>query len=104
MDDFNWPLLAKLLVIAILIPAWLPVIKDLYKEVNESLADEGGLFGRAPTAEEAKKIERKRRFKRESLVSVPLGQGKQDARANRSNKGADKQNSAPSNAPKRRGF
>lgn len=103
MDDFNWPLLAKLLVIAILTPAWLPVIKELYKEVNESLADEGGLFGRTPTQDEAQKIERKRRFKRESLISVPHGQSKHDART-KTKKSANDRSSERGNTSKRRGF
>lgn len=72
MDDFiNFPLLGKLLVVAILAPAWLPVIRELWKEINASLVDEGGIFGERPTDQEALKIARKRRLSGDSLVSVP---------------------------------
>lgn len=101
MDDFNWPLLGKLLVIAILTPAWLPVLKELYREVNEALAEEGGVFGKAPTEVEAKQIERKKRIQRTSLISVPLGQEK-NPKAASPKPGA--RGDGRKVAPKRRGF
>lgn len=103
MDDFNWPLIGKLIVIAILAPAWLPVLRELYKEVNESLAEEGGIFGKTPTQDEAQKLAHSRRVRRESLVSVPLGQQNKGAKSSGDGGKRDKGQSG-AGAPKRRGF
>ncbi len=98
MDDYiNLPLLGKLLVVAILAPAWIPVIKELWKEINASLVEEGGVFGEAPTEQEAKQLARKRRTSGESLVSVPHGKEKR--------RGTVGGKAGPVHkAPKRRGF
>ena len=42
----------KYAVIVLGAPFWLPFVKALWEELNESLADEGGLFGEEPDAEE----------------------------------------------------
>lgn len=104
MDDFiNLPLLGKMLVVVILTPAWLPVLKELYKEIDSSLAEEGGIFGDAPDADEAKALVRKRRIAGESLISVPHGQeGKAKSPGRPAPRPGAKR--GPSAAPKRRGF
>ena len=71
MDDFiNFPLLGKLLVVAILTPAWLPIVKALWQEVNDSLIEEGGIFGETPDRSEAALLAEKRRRSGESLRSM----------------------------------
>jgi len=37
-------------------PIWLPFAKALWRELNDSLRDEGGIFGAAPSAKELAKI------------------------------------------------
>ena len=92
----NFALLGKLLVVAILAPAWLPVVRELWKEINASLAEEGGVFGELPTEAEAKHLVRARRVSGESLISVP--------RAGRSRGPGRSAPSAFHNGPETRGF
>lgn len=97
MDDFiNFPLLGKLLVVAILIPAWLPVVRELWKEINASLIEEGGVFGELPTKQEADELLRKRQSSGESLISVP--------RDGRSSRLASKRSGAVQMGRQDRGF
>jgi len=71
MDDFiNFPLLGKLLVVAILAPAWMPIIKALWQEINDSLVEEGGIFGATPDRNEAAVLADRRRRSGESLRSM----------------------------------
>jgi hypothetical protein len=42
----------KYAVIVLSIPIWMPFAKAAWEELNESLAEEGGLFGEEPDAEE----------------------------------------------------
>jgi len=73
MDDYiNLPLLGKLLVVAILAPAWVPIVKALWGEVNDSLVEEGGIFGDTPKKSEAKHLAVQRQASGESLQSVTL--------------------------------
>jgi hypothetical protein len=41
---------AKIMIILVLAPMWIPVLKELWKEVNGTLAEDGGVFGEAPDA------------------------------------------------------
>ncbi len=70
MSDFNM-LLIKLLLVLITAPAWWPFLRAVWEEFNEAMADEGGLFGRIPSAHELVDIERERQGKQESLVHEP---------------------------------
>jgi hypothetical protein len=69
--SINYPLLGKLLVVLILIPAWLPVVRELWREINASLIEEGGVFGELPTQAEARRLFEERRRSGASLLSVP---------------------------------
>jgi len=92
----NFALLGKLLVVAILAPAWLPVVRELWKEINASLVEEGGVFGDLPSAAEAKRLVRVRRVSGESLISVP--------RAGRTARPGRQTPSAFHSGPETRGF
>lgn len=48
-------------------PVWLPFLKTLWREWDDSLRDEGGLFGFAPT-----RVELQRRNEREGKFETPL--------------------------------
>jgi len=94
--------LAKLLVVAIFTPMWLPIVKELWNEVNESLIEDGGLLGKDVDQEEVQRVLRDRSRSGASLVSErtdglgtrrpAAGGGRRDAKGGK----------AP--APKRRGF
>lgn len=103
VDDFiNLNLLGKLLVVAILTPAWLPVLKELYREIDSSLEEEGGIFGEAPDQETADAIAKKRRLGGGSLISVPLGQ--EPKAKGRTAPGATGRPTKSETPTKRRGF
>lgn len=76
-DYINLPLLGKLLVVAVLAPAWVPVVKALWKEINDSLVEQGGIFGDTPDKTEAELLALRRRASGESLQSVTLEAQKQ---------------------------
>lgn len=46
----------KYAMLVLTIPFWWPFAKAAWEELNESLADEGGLFGEEPDAEELAKL------------------------------------------------
>lgn len=70
------------LVIA-LAPYWLPFFRSLWRSLNDSLRDEGGLFGRAPTDEQLREIEKVHGFAADDLSSTPKRFAGDEARAQR---------------------
>jgi hypothetical protein len=62
----------KFLIILLLSPLWWPVAKALYLDVEAALWREGGLFGRPPTGERLRELERKYQDYEPPLVSKPL--------------------------------
>lgn len=60
----------KYAIIALSAPVWLPFARALWREFNDSLRDEGGVFGHAPTAAELAAIERERGRFHTSLLNV----------------------------------
>ena len=102
VDDFiNLNLLGKLLVIAILTPAWLPVLKELYHEIDSSLEEEGGIFGDAPDKKAAAAMARKRRISGGSLISIAKGQ---EGKAEPGRPARSPSSKATPTPSKRRGF
>ncbi|MDF1800034.1 MAG: hypothetical protein P1V81_12725 [Planctomycetota bacterium] len=61
--------LAKLLIIAVFMPMWLPIVKELWAEVNESLIDEGGVLGKELDQSEIERVKSERRRRGASLIS-----------------------------------
>ena len=49
MDIINKDILRWVLLLAAM-PIWLPFLRMLWKDFNRALEDEGGVFGKAPTA------------------------------------------------------
>lgn len=70
MEDLD-KLLLKALLVLVTAPAWYPFLKAVWEELNEAMADEGGLFGRLPTAKELEDIERERLGKPDPLIHEP---------------------------------
>ncbi len=70
MRDFDEMLLKGLLVL-LTAPVWFPFLKAVWEELNEAMADEGGLFGRMPTHKELEVLERGKRGKEDALVHEP---------------------------------
>lgn len=64
----------KYAVVIILAPFWIPFIRELWREFNEMLAEEGGLFGRTLTEEEVAEI-RARQAEREASMVTELKSG-----------------------------
>lgn len=56
-------------------PLWLPFVKALWKELNEMLAEEGGLLGRDPSPEELAEIRRRKAERGPTMVSEPHERG-----------------------------
>ena len=71
----------KLTVLLVCAPAWIPVLKELWKEVNESLAEDGGVFGETPDEQTARSIGRARVRDERSLVSVLMADRRKAERA-----------------------
>lgn len=71
------PLLAKLALntewfkytlVIVTSPIWWPFVRELWKEFNDILAEEGGLLGRQPTEQELAEIRSRRRAQAAALV------------------------------------
>lgn len=63
--------LIKWLVIIVGIPIWWPFVRDLWKDFNGALREEGGLLGSPPPKSEMERIRREKAKEPEMLVSVP---------------------------------
>lgn len=59
----------KILLILILSPLWLPFIRALWKELNNSLRDEGGVLGVAPTKKQLATLDRELGRRESTMVS-----------------------------------
>jgi hypothetical protein len=47
----------KLIGILLLSPLWVPVARALWRDAEDALREEGGVFGRPPTARELARLE-----------------------------------------------
>ncbi len=70
LDDFL-NLLVKGLLVLVTAPLWYPLVKAVWEEFNEAMAEEGGLFGRQPTARELEDVRRARATRPDPLVNEP---------------------------------
>jgi hypothetical protein len=68
--EFNKELLRYLLLIGAA-PVWVPFLRTLWKDFNEALREEGGLFGSLPSPREQEEIRREKAGKPDTLVSEP---------------------------------
>ncbi len=63
----------KYTILALTAPLWIPFIRALWKTLDDSLREEGGLLGEAPTEEALRELEREHGRVGESMLSEPLG-------------------------------
>jgi len=59
----------KYTLLAVSSPFWWPFVRELWREFNDILAEEGGLFGRQPTDKEIAEIRRERASREAGLVN-----------------------------------
>ena len=59
----------KYTLLAVSSPLWWPFVRELWREFNDILAEEGGLFGRQPTEKEIAQIRRERADREAALVN-----------------------------------
>lgn len=91
MEDLLNLFVKGLLVLAVS-PLWLPLVRALWEEFNEAMVEEGGVFGRYPTAREVEDIRRERATRPDPLVHEPWSAREREREAARQ-----------ANARKRRG-
>jgi hypothetical protein len=68
--EINRDLVRWLLLIALLPIGW-PFVKALWRDFNQALREEGGLFGRQPSAREVEAILEDKKKLPDTLVSEP---------------------------------
>jgi len=91
----------KLGILAVTSPFWWPFMRELWKEMNDALSEEGGILGRPPSVEEQ---ERQRDY-RSPLVSTPFRDPVHRNRAEASSaRGSRAGTSAPATRTRRTGF
>jgi hypothetical protein len=72
----------KYTILIVSLPLWWPFFRELWREFNDILAEEGGLLGRKPSESELAEIRRRRADKAAALVR----QLREEARAGPSRK------------------
>ena len=70
MSDLNKDILRWVLLIGS-VPIWWPFLRTLWRDFNDALLSEGGLFGRKPSARELERLEAERGEQTETLNSEP---------------------------------
>ncbi len=91
--------IVKYLLVALAAPLWLPVLRALWVEVNRMLVEDGGVFGRPPSAKEAEALREDLAGLPDSLVHEPF------ARQHQARAGAPKSEAGgPLSTPRRAGF
>lgn len=90
----------KYAVIVLTTPVWLPFLRALWKELNDSLRDEGGILGFAPSRRELDKINR-----REGRHDTPLiSETWDEHEAERGSAATRRVRTGAARAPRPRGF
>ena len=52
-------------------PIWWPFLRTVWRDIDEALADEGGVFGRAPAGRELEQIQKRKAARPDPLHSEP---------------------------------
>jgi len=103
----------KYVILVLLAPFWIPFFRSLWRTLNDSLREEGGLFGRPPTDEQLKALEAQFGNPGDHLTSSPkrfagdeARQQRTRSRAGRATAGGGRSPGSRTGraAPPRRGF
>lgn len=70
MSELNKEILRWVLLIGAA-PIWWPFLRTLWRDFNDALRTEGGLFGRKPGPRELERLEAERAERTETLISEP---------------------------------
>lgn len=103
-------ILFKVLLMLATAPAWYPFLKAVWEELNQSMEEEGGLFGRMPTARELEEIEKNKLQRPDPLIHEPWPSAEERQRARRNMASSDQRATGDANskaagpAPRRSGF
>ncbi len=95
--------IVKYVIFVCAIPLWLPFLKALLAELNDALASEGGLFGRAPSSKELAYIERDPNRSKSPLVSHEFDPDDKQAGGQAARRPAQGQTRGPASKPAPRG-
>jgi hypothetical protein len=68
--ELNTELLRWILLIGAA-PLWWPFLRTLWRDFNDSLAEEGGVFGRTPSPREREEIRQRTAQRPDPLISEP---------------------------------
>ena len=71
MDPIMMARLAKLFILAVLLPFWGPIAKAMWAEFNAALAEHGGLFGKQPSRLELERMRKARGADQYPLILEP---------------------------------
>jgi hypothetical protein len=103
--EFNKDILRWVLLLGAA-PIWIPFLRILWRDFNEALREEGGLFGRAPTPRELEQIRREKLTQPDTLVSEPwvrAGEKRVSRMRSPDSRGGPRPGAGPS-GPRPRGF
>ncbi len=78
----------KYALIALATPIWLPFLRALWKELNDSLRDEGGVLGMPPSKKELAKMDRELGAHENTMLSVTWAEHSAANERRRANPGA----------------
>jgi hypothetical protein len=68
--ELNTELLRWILLIGAA-PLWWPFLRTLWRDFDDSLAEEGGVFGRPPGPQELERIQQEKSERPDPLISEP---------------------------------
>lgn len=95
---------ARYIVIALAAPFWIPFVGKVWREVENALREEGGVFGRAPTHDQLVEIRRQKQFEEDPLINEPFVRGMARPTQQKGSTQASAPSAGQAPAPKRGGF
>ena len=87
--------IVKYTLLVMAFPVWMPFFKALYTELNDALAEEGGLFGRTPTQREIEVLATDPNRSKSPLVNREFDPSDPTRRGAHATPGAAPQRNAP---------